>query len=154
MIERLIRRLGEKYMPPNAIHFDQLLRAERDKLLEHAPILRENHFGWRLFSNVARTATTWWVPFPPRKIQGNAEEVTWVAEDGSEHLYCKPIPKPGQWFENPGKTPDIVGYRAETGPGGQIDRKGARFDDVDGYMTWPAFRAGSVTDFFRRLFRG
>ena len=86
-------------------------------------------------------------------MRGNAKEVVWIAEDGSEHFYCKPIPDRDEWFENPGRTPDVVGYWARTGPEGQINRRGARFDDVDGYLTWPTFRAGSVTDFFKELFR-
>ena len=152
MNQALIRRLGAKYMPPNAIHFSDLSPEQQARLLERAPVLKEPHFDWALFQ-IPRSWTAWWVPYPPRKIRGNAREVVWVAEDGTEHLYCKPIPVPGEWFENPGRTPDIVGYSAKTDANGSINRSGARFDDLDGYMTWPAFRAGSFTNFFRELFR-
>jgi hypothetical protein len=151
-MESLIRKLGSKYMPPNAVHFSNLTAEQQAQLVERAPILKERHFDW-LFLQIPRTYTTWWVPYPPRKIRGNAKEVVWIAEDGSEHFYSKPIPEPNEWFENPGKTPEIVGYRASTDAKGQINRKGARFDDVDGYMTWPTFRAGSITNFFSELFR-
>lgn len=148
--ESLIRKLGSKYMPANAVHFSDLSPVEQEALLERAPILRENHFDW-LFLKIPRKWTTWTVPFPPRMVRGNADEVVWIAEDGSEYLYCKPIPAPGQWFHNAGRTDDIVGYRASTDHSGNIDRSGARFDDVDNYMTWPTFRAGSMTDFLRSI---
>jgi hypothetical protein len=150
--QSLIRSLGSRYMPPNAIHFSELSAERQAAMLERAPILREKHFDW-LFLKIPRTFTTWWVPFPPQKIRGNAQEVVWIAEDGSEYPYCKPIPEPGEWFENAGATEDIVGYHADTDSAGNINRSGARWDDVDGLMNWPSFRAGSVTNFFAELFK-
>lgn len=149
--ENLIRFLGDKFMPPNAIHFSQLSKAHQLEMLDRAPILKENHFDWWLFGSIPRTATTWYVPFPPRKIRGNAEESTW-SNGALDFPYCKPIPKPGQWFENAGRTEDIVGYWAYTSPDGEINRWGARFDDIDGTMNWPSFRAGSFTNFLQELF--
>lgn len=149
--QSLIKRLGSRYMPANAIHFSDLTPDQQAAMLARAPILNEKHFDW-LFLRIPRTFTTWWVPYPPQKIRGNAVESVWLAEDGSEHMYCKPIPQPGEWFENAGRTEDIVGYRAETDSEGNINRWGARFDDVDNYVSFPTFRAGSVTNFIKELF--
>lgn len=148
--QSLIRKLGARYMPENAVHFSDLSVERQAYMVARAPILTANHFDW-LFFKLPRTWTTWWAPYPPRKIRGNADEVIWDSGDGLEHWYCKPIPAPGQWFENPGRTYDITGYRASTDENGGINRSGARFDDVDDYYTYPSFRAGSITDFLRNL---
>jgi hypothetical protein len=152
LTQSLIKRLGSKYMPPNAIHWSELPPERQQAMIERAPILKENHLDW-LFFRIPRMWTTWWAPYPARKIRGNAQEVIWTAEDGTEHPYCKPIPLPGEWFENPGRTDDIVGYHAETDIEGNINRRGARWDDSDAYYSYPSFRAGSFTDFFRELFK-
>lgn len=149
--QSLIRMLGSRYMPANAVHFSDLDVEQQADMVARAPILTKNHFDW-LFFKIPRTWTTWWVPYPARKARGNADEWIWDNGDGEKHLYCKPIPEPGQWFQNPGRTDDIVGYRASTDYSGKINRSGARFDDVDNYMTYPSFRAGSITDFLRNLF--
>jgi hypothetical protein len=152
VIEELIKRLGAKYMPEWAVHFSDLSPEDQQDMLERIPILGEKHFDWWLLGGVDRRATAWSVDKPPVKKRGTAPEALWTSDDGSTHSYCKPIPPPGTWFENYGRTPDVVGYWAETDNDGNINRKGARFDDVDGYMTWPSFRAGSFTDFLRKLF--
>lgn len=149
-IESLIRKLGSRYVPANAVHFSELQPDQQAKMLERAPVLKEKHVDW-LFLKIPRTYTAWWVPFPPPKLEGNAQEAVWTAEDGSEHLYCKPIPAWGEWFTVEGK-PGVIGYTASTSADGDINRSGARFDDADGYITWPTLRAGSVTDFFKELF--
>lgn len=149
-IQAAIKSVGSRYMPPNAIHWSDLSEEQRAKLLVKAPDLNKTHGDWLLFK-IPRSWTTWLAPFPPRKIVGNAVEVMWKAEDGTEHPYCKPIPLPGEWFETAGRTPDIIGYHADTTLDGLKNRTGARFDDEAGYMTWPTLRQGSITNFFKQL---
>lgn len=163
MFERLIKSVGSHYVPEWAVHWSDLDPERRDELLARAPILKENHFDWRILGSLPRTATTWWTDRPPaiKTDTTTAEPVHGVGPDGKEYQWNPPIPPPGKRVENFGGTPPHVGYRAETNEGGDIDRFGARFDDGvnqetgqrDWYITFPAFRAGSVTSFFAEIWR-
>ena len=106
------------------------------------------------FSKIGRWRTAYFGK-PPIKLAGNAPEHsffykqvgTWVWRrctegdpEGQLFLHPKPIPEPGTWWRG---TPN---FYASKSPKGWYYRRGYRWDDIDGYYQWPAFKIGKYSD--------
>ena len=83
------------------------------------------------FSLIPRRWTSFCWRQPPQKLLGNQELTRF---DKFDEEAPKPIPKPGQWQIS------WPLYFAFTTKSGWSFRIGARWDDVDFYYTFPAFR--------------
>ena len=130
------RLVSAAFLPLNAEWMPDLPEQERLQMIIDAPVLDTDHDDWPLFFKyVPRSWTTWRVPFPPPKLAGNARLVKWRNTD---HVFSKPIPEPQEYFA-------AQGYIAFTTKGGIHGRLGARFDDVDNYLTFPAFTLKDIT---------
>ena len=113
---------GLAFGPDGIKHFSQLSPAEKAVMLDRVPVLKSAHTDWpKPLSWVPRTATTWTQP------SGRI----WPILAGNTTA-DKPIPDRGRWFVK-------RGYMAWTTEDGWHIRFGFRWDDVDGYITFPAF---------------
>lgn len=121
-IDFILVLMGKAFGPDGAIHFSELPPALQTGLLNRVPVLSTHHTDWPAPLNVIpRTSTTWLMlnGQPPPIIAGNTSD-------------RKPIPDRGTWFVS-------RGYMAYQSPEGFYIRCGFRWDDVDLYLTFPAF---------------
>lgn len=110
----------------------------KDCLPEHIKNGKHTDYPWPL-KWVPRRWTSFCWPVP-KKLAGNQILTIYKAKDGSVFAAPKPIPRPGEWqFSRPF-------YVAFTTKSRWSFRLGARWDDVDFYTTFPAFKIWRISN--------
>lgn len=118
-MNRVAVLLGKAFGPAGIQHYSELPMIEQARLLSRVKVLQTNHADWpEALRWIPRTVTTW-VGLPPVIIDGNTQDP-------------KPIPDRGKWYV-------ARGFFTMTTEDGIHIRFGFRYDDVDGYYSFPSF---------------